>query len=312
MKTTLSSTYRTLLQYMNQNTRRLQEAQLSVASGKKLHKPSDDPVGTGAVIATRSQLQDVDLFIKNGSAALESLKGQGNQLAVADNLLARAIELTVASNDGIYSAFDRAAMATEIRDLKEEVLSVANGQMAGRYFYGGFQDRTVPFITNPAYDPILDPRPVLYNGDYGAVEIEVSPDEKMGVNFTGSAIFLGDADNDGAVDPGKVDIFNVLASLEEALMVNDQAGASAQLDRLYSAQEQINTYIGKSAVAANRLDRTQEEMLDIQVDLKGMLSRYEDVDLAEAITMMAQQEQALQAAMSVTGRISKLSILDYL
>ena len=82
--------------------------------------------------------------------------------------------------------------------------------------------------------------------------------------------------------------------------------------QLYSAQEQINTYIGKSAAAANRLDRTQEEMLDIQVDLKGMLSRYEDVDLAEAITMMSQQEQALQAAMSVTGRISKLSILDYL
>ena len=312
MKTTLSSTYRTLLQYMNQNTRRLQEAQLSVASGKKLLKPSDDPVGVGAVLSSRSQLQDVDLFIKNGSAALESLKAQGNQLAVADNLLARAIELTVASNDGIYSAFDRAAMATEIGDLKEEVLSVANGQMAGRYFYGGFQDRTAPFITNPAYDPILDPRPVLYNGDYGVVEIEVSPDEKMGVNFTGNAIFLGDEDNDGAVDPGKVDIFSVLTSLEVALAANDQAGASAQLDQLYSAQEQINTYIGKSAAAANRLDRTQEEMLDIQVDLKGMLSRYEDVDLAEAITMMSQQEQALQAAMSVTGRISKLSILDYL
>jgi flagellar hook-associated protein 3 FlgL len=191
-------------------------------------------------------------------------------------------------------------------------MGLANGQMGGRYFYGGFQEQTAPFTVNPAYDPILDPRPVLYNGDNGAVQLEISPDEKMVVNFTGNAVFLGDENGDGAVDAGRVDVFAVLGSLEEALRANDQAGATAQLGNLYQAQEQIGYYRGKAGTVANRLERSVEDLRNVQLDLTGILSRYEDVDLATAITEMTQQEQALEAAMAVTGRIANLSILDYL
>ena len=37
----------------------------------------------------------------------------------------------------------------------------------------------------------------------------------------------------------------------------------------------------------------------------------EEVDILEAITALTQQESAIQAAMNVTARISKLSILEY-
>ena len=134
----------------------------------------------------------------------------------------------------------------------------------------------------------------------------------MSINFPGNAVFLGDENGDGAVDAGQVDIFATLTTLEEALRANDQPGATAQLDNLYQAQNQIGVYQAKTGNAANRLERSLGDMEDLQIDLKGVVSRFEDVDVAEAITQMAQQEQALQAAMSVTGRISKLSILDYL
>jgi len=312
MKTTLSATYRTMLMFLNQNSSRLQAAQVSVATGKRLNKGSDDPATVGPLLSARAQLQSADTFISNSTATIDRLKSQDSQLGQADSLLSRAIELTVAAGNGIYGAPERAVMATEISDLKAEMLSLANSRMGDRYFYGGFQDRTPPFVINPGYDPVLDPRPVLYNGDQGVVELEVAPAERMVVNFTGDAVFLGDGDGDGAVDAGQVDIFNVLASLEEALLANDQVGASAQLDRLNTAQDQIGVYRGRTGAAISRLDRSHEEMLDIQLDLKGAISRYEDVDLAEAFSLMTQQEQALEAALSVTGRISKLSILDYL
>lgn len=312
MRTTFSSTYRNLLQILNQNASRLQDAQISVATGKRLVKASDDPASVGPLLSSKAQLQAADTYISNTTVTLDRLNSQDTQLGQADNVLARAIELTIAAGNGIYGASERTVMANEISDLKAEMLSIANSRLGDRYFYGGFQDRTPPFAVNPAYDPVLDPRPVLYNGDYGAVELEVAPGERMVVNFTGNAVFLGDEDGDGAVDGGQVDIFNVLTSLEEALLVNDQTGAMAQLDRLYTAQEQIGVYRGRTGAASNRLDRAHAEMLDVQLDLEGTISRYEDVDLAEAFSMMAQQEQALEAAMSITGRISKLSILDYL
>ncbi len=311
MRTSESSSYRTMLQFLNHNTSRLQEAQVSVASGKKLSKASDNPSGVAPLLLAKTQLQSTDLFMKNSTAAQDRLKSQGTQLGQADSLLARAIELTVASGNGIYGAQERAGIADEIKDLKAEMLGLANSQMNGKYSYGGFADRTAPFVINPAYDPILDPRPVLYNGDNGVAELEIAPAEQMAVNFPGNAVFMGDENGDGAVDAGQVDIFATLTTLENALRANDQAGATGQLANLYQAQEQIGVYQAKTGNAANRLEHSLAEMEDLQIDLKAVISRYEDVDMAAAISQMAQQEQALQAAMDVTGRISKLSILDY-
>lgn len=312
MRTAESSSYRTILQIMNQNTTRLQETQVAVASGKKLTKASDNPAGVSSLLLAKTQLKSADMFLKNSNAALYSLKSQDMQLGQADSLLARAIELTVAAGDGIYGANERAGMANEISDLKAEMMGLANSQVNGKYSYGGFRDRTVPFVTNPAYDPILDPRPVLYNGDNGVAMLEIAPAEQMGVNFPGNAVFLGDENGDGTVDAGQVDVFGVLTQLEEALRANNQSGATAQLGKLYQAQDQIGVYRSKTGTAESRLERSFSEMEDLQIDLKGVVSRYEDVDLAAAISKMAQEEQALQAAMSVTGRISKLSIFDYL
>lgn len=311
MKATLSSTYRTMTQYLNLNSGRLQEAQIAAVSGKKLQKASDNPSALGQVFSVRSQLRDADLFLQNGQEALDRLKSQDTGLGQADSLMARAIELATAAGNGSYGASERAGMASEIHDIKEELLGLANGQMGGRYFYGGFQDLTPPFTENSAYDPLLDPRPVLYNGDSGAKQLEISPDEKMTVNFSGNAVFLGDEDGDGVTDSGQVDVFAVLTDLETALRANDQGGATAQMGNLYQAQDQLGAYRAKTASAANRLDRAQSEMLDAQVDLKGILSRYEDADLAEAYTEMTKQEQALQASLDVAGRISKLNIFDY-
>jgi len=311
MKTTLSSTFRTMQQYLNLNSSRLLETQIVAVSGKKLQKASDNPGVLGQVFNLRAQLQDADLFLQNGQEALGRLKAQDTELGQADSLMVRAIELTTAAGNGVYGASERAGMADEIHGIREEILALANSQMDGKYFYSGFQTLTPPFVDNPAYDPVLDPRPVLYNGDYGAIQLEISPDEKMTVNFTGNAVFLGDEDGDGVVDGGQVNVFAVLTDLETALRANDQVGATAQLDNLYQAQGQLVAYRAKAGSAANRLDRAQDEMLDAQIDLRGILSKYEDADLAEAYTEMTKQEQALQASLDVAGRISKLNIFDY-
>jgi len=312
MRTSESSSYRTLLQFLNLNTSRLQEAQVAVASGKKLSRPSDNPAGVAPMLMAKTQLQSTDLFIKNATAAQDRLKTQDTQLSHADSLLARAIEITVASGNGAYGANERAGLADEIKDIKAGMLAVSNNQMNGKYSYAGYKDNVAPFATNPAYDPITDPRPVLYSGDNGVTQLEIAPAEQMAVNFPGNAIFLGDENGDGSVDAGQVDIFATLTNLESALRANDQTGAAAQFSNLNQAQNQIGVYQSKTGNAMNRLDRTISDMEDLQIDLKGVVSRFEDVDVAEAITQMTQQEQALQAAMSVTGRISKLSILNYM
>jgi flagellar hook-associated protein 3 FlgL len=50
----------------------------------------------------------------------------------------------------------------------------------------------------------------------------------------------------------------------------------------------------------------------VKIDLQQILSRYEDADALESFTEITKQETAYQAALSITGKVSKLSILDYI
>jgi len=312
MKATNATTYRSMLGFLNTTTSRLQTLQVAVATGRKLNTASDNPSGVAPTLLTRSRMSAATNHYELNLAALDRLKAQDTQMDQAENILNRAIELTVAAGNGTYGDYEREVMSTEMDDLRDSMLSLANGQMDGKYFFAGFNDLTPPFADNPAYDPLLDPRPVLYQGDYGRKELEISPSETETINFTGNAIFLGDDDNDGVTDPGRVDVFSVMASVAEAMRNNDSAGATAALNDLNSALEQISVNRSQMGVVANRLDRANENIQDIKIDLEEVLSRYQDADLIESITEMTQQEQALQAAMDVTGRLSKLSILDYL
>lgn len=312
MKATNATTYRSMLGFLNTTTTRLQDLQVAVATGKKMNTASDNPAGVAPTLLTRSRLGTANNHYDLNLAALDRLKAQDTQMDQAENLINRAIELTVSAGNGTYGSYELDTMATEMHDLLDSMKSLANGQMDGKYFFSGFNDLTPPFADNPAYDPVLDPRPLLYQGDYGEKELEISPDEYETVNFTGNAIFLGDMDNDGTTDAGQVDVFAVMAKVEEAMRNNDSVGATSALSDLNTALEQISQSRSQMGVVANRIDRANENIQDVKIDLEEVLSRYEDADLIESITEMTQQEQALQAAMDVTGRLSKLSILDYL
>jgi flagellar hook-associated protein 3 FlgL len=51
---------------------------------------------------------------------------------------------------------------------------------------------------------------------------------------------------------------------------------------------------------------------DAQIDLKQILSRYQDADILKVYNDIIQKESAFEAALNVTGRVSQISILDYL
>ena len=312
MKVTNMSTYRTLLSHMDRTSSDLNQLRTTSITGKRLSRVSDDPSAVRPALLTRERLQGSERYLRTMDSALDRLKVQDTNLGQMENLLTRASELVVAAGNGAYNATDRLTMANEIKGLRESLLAVGNGQVEGKYVLSGYAEGTAPFRANPAYDPLLDPRPVLYDGDQGVVMLEVAPGEQIAANLNGQALLLGDADGDGSTDAGMVDVFAVLARVEEGLRANDQAGVTAELDSLKTALDQVSNYRSQLGNTGQRIEVGRETMADVQVDLQEILSRYEDTDLTATLTKMMQQEQALQVAMNVTGRISKLSIMDYL
>ena len=65
----------------------------------------------------------------------------------------------------------------------------------------------------------------------------------------------------------------------------------------------------------NRASRVESAMLhqeDVKIDLKQILSRYQDADAIETFNDIIKQETAFQAALNITAKVSDISILDFL
>lgn len=120
---------------------------------------------------------------------------------------------------------------------------------------------------------------------------------------------------DGA---SKMDLFTVLTQVEEAIRagnVNDINGAGgsiqSQLKNLDIAAEQNRSLRSQLGARASRVDSAMLHQEDAKVDLKQILSRYQDADIIEVYNDIMQKENAFKAALNITSRVSQISILDY-
>ena len=311
MRATQTTTYRSLQAFLDRTSDKLQTLQLQAATGKKLNRPSDDPTAISPVLSARTQIQKSDRYIETIEAGLDRIDGMDGYLDSIESTLIRTHEITVAVGNGTLNANDLLTYADEIAHLRDTLQDDANAQIDGKYLFAGFSEKTKPFTANPNY-PTTESNPLTYNGDNGLIEFEISPNELVNVNLTGNAVFLGDADGDGATDPGAVDIFAVLTTIEEALRANDPATANAQLADVETAENQVRSHRSLKGNLGRRLETAREHMEQIRVDMEEYRARFEDADILETISELQQQEQSFEAALNVTGRVSELSILDYI
>ncbi|WP_316346808.1 flagellar hook-associated protein FlgL [Desulfuromonas acetoxidans] len=84
------------------------------------------------------------------------------------------------------------------------------------------------------------------------------------------------------------------------------------LARLETSADGVRSSRSLMGNNAARIETSKDHMEGVLIDLQQILSRYEDVDLIDVITEITQTETALEAALSVTGRVGQLSILNYL
>ncbi len=312
MKTTNSATYRTLLQNLTRGTTRLNDWQVKTATGKRVSNPSDDPTAIRPILNARSQISTSDRYLKTMDTAQDRMDNAEGYLYNVEDVLTRIKELSIESGNATYTAEDRELLANEVALRRQELLDAANAQVDGKYLFAGYADNARPFAANPNY-PATESNPVIYSGDINAIELEIGPGELVDTSIPGSELFLGqkDTNGDGVTEQVGIDIFSVLARIEEGLRANDPDAVNVEIDNVETSANQVRKLHGLLGTVGQRLDTARSHMETLNVDMEEIRSRYEDIDLVEAISNMTQEETALKAAMEVSARISDLSILDY-
>lgn len=211
MKSTLSTTYRSLNSEMSRLSSRLEDLRNQAATGKKLIKPSDDPAAIRPVLSARSQIRATDRFITSLATAGDRLSNQDSYLDEAENLMVRAKEVALYASNGSLSEQDLHTLADQVKQIRTEMLGVANAQVGGQYIFAGYEEDTRPFVP--------DGDVMTYAGDSNIKRLEASPGEYVQTNMPGNELFMGqtDLDGDGVMQTTGHDLFSMLTDLERSI-----------------------------------------------------------------------------------------------
>jgi flagellar hook-associated protein 3 FlgL len=174
-----------------------------VTAQQKVLLPSDDPVAAARALdmaQTAALNEQYKTNRQNANSALSSVQGTLDSLT---NMLTKLKSNVIAAGNASYSNAERSNMASEIKGNLNEVLGYANAQDGqGNYIFAGFKSTTQPFTLDGSGG-------VTYNGDQGAMTLQVDSTRQMDISASGQAIFQG----------GGQDIFKTMTNLINTLSV---------------------------------------------------------------------------------------------
>ena len=167
---------------LDQQTK-ISKTQLQLASGRRILKPSDDPVASANVLGLTQSKEITERYQLNADAARARLSIEESALIGVNNDLIRVRELALQGNNDTLTDADRRAVAAELNQILDELLSLSNTvDSNGDYLFAGHQGNVQPFSRNTAggFD---------YNGDDGTRLIQVGPSRQIQDSDSGTAVF---------------------------------------------------------------------------------------------------------------------------
>jgi flagellar hook-associated protein 3 FlgL len=285
---------------MSQNMQKLMKTQNLISLGKRITQASDDPVGMTKVLDYRKTLDTIDQYNRNISRAQSGLEAGESTLSDISELLNRAKELALSQVTGTASPETRTATASEVRQIRDEFIQLADTKQGDRYMFGGSKTDAPPYDPDvPPYDPV-NPEPTFQGGD-GEIPVMIADGITMDMAVNGERAF-----NDG-VDP-----VVILTKLIQGLDTNDPDLISEQLDPLDQSLTQVTNERADVGARLNRLDSTESHWADFKINIQKMLSNMEDLDITQAAIDLTAQQTAYQASLSSSAKIIQTSLLDYL
>ena len=311
-RVTQSMLYRMSLSNLDRQRNLLARTQEQAASGLRINRPSDDPLGAGAAITLRAATDAVEQLLRNGSAARGRIIAVDDALATTNDLVIRARELAIAGGSDTVGD-SRVELAREVESLFDSLLASANSRFGGGYIFAGYAADAAPFSAAGGFVDTPPTAPTIsFVGDSGEIRVPIEDASTVRVTLDGRRVFLGDADGDGNPDAGRVDLFQVFGDLRNALVASDEPGIGAALDGLDAALAQISGERTTAGGVLGQIDAAGERLASQEVRLATQLSEVQDADLARVVSDLVRQETALQTGLAAMGRLMPPNLLDFL
>ncbi len=288
---------------MNKQSASLLQTQQQIASGRRILRPSDDPVAAARALEVTQSRDILTQYSTNQDNANAVLSIEETQLDSLNELMIRLKELTLTAGGPSMTASNRASIAVELRARYDQLMGIANaadGQ--GQYLFSGYQGATRPF--SGTADSLIAGSEITYQGDDGQRRLQVSATRQIEVSDPGSDVFMRNGNGES--------VFKSLATLIGQLEANNVSGLTGAIAKFDLANDNILRTRASIGSRMNELDSLGTLNQDLSVQYDQTLSKLQDLDYAKAITDLTLKQNQLEAAQKSFSKISQLSLFSYL
>jgi flagellar hook-associated protein 3 FlgL len=280
---TQQTTLQSNLRFQSQQGAHLARMQEQAVSQNKILRPSDDPAGMAKAIEVRAALAQTEQFTRNAVDAQGWLTVADSTLTQTTASLQKIRDLTVQGANDSNGATSKEAIALQLEQIKQEMVSQANTQYLGRSVFAGTSASGVAFNAST----------YSYNGTPGD-----SVNRLVGENKTVRV----DADGVAAFGSGSTSLFAEIDSLIADLKGGVNVGSHLKTidTRLKSVLEEQ----AKIGTRQNDVETAQETHLAAMTNLKSVQSGVEDIDLADVIVQLQAAYNVQEVSLSVLAKLA--------
>lgn len=291
-RVTLPGIYNRVAQNAMSTNIALERASAAIASGKKIAKPSDDPVGALQVISYRREIMRQQQYAKAAADGQSLLDASDVALQDASSVLNQVIE-RLAQAQSVYGSdlTGRQALANDVDELAKQMRTITNRTHIGRPLFSGTA------AANPAFDAIGG-----YLGNASPVLRDVAEGVTMQVTIPGDQVFGN----------GPTGILGALANASAAIIAGDSVALSAAQASIEAAADQLGVAQTKVGAWQRQIDSHVADATAREQAFTLDLSKVEDIDFEEAAIALRSREVVYQATLAAAGRVMQHSLLDFL
>ena len=190
MRVSTQGAFQSGLSLMQRLQSALDHTQRQIASGRRILRPSDDPIASGRALQMRESIARLEQFDRNANVAANRLHQEETVLSSVNNTLQRVRELALQASNATQSHETRQLIAVEMRERLDELVQLANQRDGnGRFLFAGNHEATQPVVRNGST--------FSYVGDQGQRMIQIGEGRQVADGDSGSAVFFDIRDGNG-------------------------------------------------------------------------------------------------------------------
>ena len=308
MRITNSMMITRTMRNQNTNLEKMNKWNHDLSTLTNLHKPSDDPIRVSRTLRLESDISMSNQYKDNIESARSWLEKTESALNEINSVYQSIRELAVQGANGILKSEDTQKIAQEIKELKNHLIQIGNDTYLGRHIFTGYKTDVRLLNDDGSYNAGTNPDEI----DFATlkdeiIQYKVGDSQHIDVNITGDRVF------GSPVGPeNKPQLFADIDDLLTALDKGNHEDASASIAKMDEQLKVLLQVRGEVGAKVNMIDVMSERMFDVNVNLKDLLSKTRDTDVAETQIQLVTAEAVYRASLAVTARIIQPTLVDFL